>query len=135
MHSGGFVHRDVHPGNITIVDDVAKISDMEFVKERNVTILREAPMRIITRPPSRALTEVRTVRPVRRNSVLLRLTNSVIFLPSQLCSHLLWIGVWSYWRREMKFPQTDRGMRVKLRISGRLPQRRVKEKQPRSRGL
>ncbi|KAF9783769.1 hypothetical protein BJ322DRAFT_1066990 [Thelephora terrestris] len=34
LHEAGWVHRDLSPGNVIVVGDVAKISDLEFAKKR-----------------------------------------------------------------------------------------------------
>ncbi|KAF9647385.1 hypothetical protein BDM02DRAFT_3248424 [Thelephora ganbajun] len=39
LHEAGFVHRDLSPGNIIVVDRKAKISDLEFGKARKVFAL------------------------------------------------------------------------------------------------
>jgi serine/threonine protein kinase len=40
LHQAGFVHRDLSPGNIVVVDGKAKISDLEFVKVRRTADLQ-----------------------------------------------------------------------------------------------
>ncbi|KAF9642526.1 hypothetical protein BDM02DRAFT_3193080 [Thelephora ganbajun] len=40
LHKAGFVHRDISPGNIIIVDGKAKISDLEFTKARDIDQLQ-----------------------------------------------------------------------------------------------
>jgi len=61
LHSKGFVHRDIHPGNVIIAGGVARISDLEFVKERDVTTLGQRTLRATGSLLARAPTEVRTV--------------------------------------------------------------------------
>ncbi|KAF9641869.1 hypothetical protein BDM02DRAFT_3194391, partial [Thelephora ganbajun] len=40
LHKAGFVHRDLSPGNIIVVNRKAKISDLEFAKARKVADLQ-----------------------------------------------------------------------------------------------
>jgi hypothetical protein len=64
LHRSGLIHRDIHPGNIIVMDGVAKISDMEFVKERDVRTLGNGTLDT-TKSLQRVVTEVRTVRSCR----------------------------------------------------------------------
>jgi len=32
LHKHGFIHRDLSPGNVIVIDGIAKISDLEFAK-------------------------------------------------------------------------------------------------------
>lgn len=60
LHIAGFVHRDLSPGNIIVVDGKAKISDLEFAKARKVADLQR-----LTKLPegcsSPAVVDTRTV--------------------------------------------------------------------------
>jgi len=40
LHEAGWVHRDYSPGNIIVLDKIAKISDLEFAKRRAVASCR-----------------------------------------------------------------------------------------------
>ena len=41
LHEAGWVHRDLSPGNIIVVEGKAKISDLEFAKRRAVEDLEQ----------------------------------------------------------------------------------------------
>lgn len=45
LHKAGWVHRGLYPGNIIVVDQEARISDLEFAKKRMAHDLDE-----LTRP-------------------------------------------------------------------------------------
>jgi serine/threonine protein kinase len=75
LHKGGLVHRDIHPGNIIVIDGVAKISDMGFVKERDVRNLGDRIL-FAGDSSSSAATEVRTVS-LHRTPFSPRLTSNI----------------------------------------------------------
>jgi serine/threonine protein kinase len=60
LHEAGFVHRDLSPGNVIVVNGKAKISDLEFAKARKASDLQR-----LTKPPeessSPAAVDTRTV--------------------------------------------------------------------------
>ena len=60
LHEAGFVHRDLSPGNIIVVNGKAKISDLEFAKARKVADLQMLTKRP-ERPSSSAVVDTRTV--------------------------------------------------------------------------
>jgi serine/threonine protein kinase len=61
LHKKGWIHRDPSPGNIIVVNDEAKLSDLEFAKERDVGELQKLTMPLTEdSPPARK--EARTVR-------------------------------------------------------------------------
>ena len=62
MHKSGWVHRDPSPGNIIVVNDKAKLSDLEFAKERNVRDLQKLTMPLAEDDSSARRKESRIVR-------------------------------------------------------------------------
>ena len=59
LHEAGWVHRDFSPGNVIVIGTNAKISDLEFAKEREVDRLEE-----LTRPVDQSLLAVKEIRTV-----------------------------------------------------------------------
>ena len=59
LHEAGWVHRDPSPGNIIVVGDEAKISDLEFAKQRVAEQLKE-----LTRPGDGSFATARNMRTV-----------------------------------------------------------------------
>jgi len=61
LRQAGWVHRDFSPGNIIVVGTEARISDLEFAKQRATNQLEE-----LTRPGNPSLHVARDIRTVRR---------------------------------------------------------------------
>jgi serine/threonine protein kinase len=62
LHKKGWIHRDPSPGNIIVVNDEAKLSDLEFAKERDVGDLQKLTMPLTEDTSSAHRKEGRMVR-------------------------------------------------------------------------